>query len=589
MRKTQNFLRRAGSAALALTLTVSLCQPAFAATKAPFSKDETVYAVMAADGSVTKTTVSEHLYNADGLAGVEDRSTLKNIVNTESFAEYTRNGDTLVWNTDDTDVYYKGDTDRQLPISAKVTYTLDGRTAPLSELLGQSGHLVLTIDLTNHETGKMTVNGKERTIVTPLVTAVGVVLGDDASNVNAVNGLLESAAKSSVAAFVTLPGVKESLDGLLPEQVNGFAEYLQDSVTVEADVESLTAPQILLACAASAEALGQGDEVFDLDSLNDLTDGIAALNDAMNQLLDGASQLKAGAAQLAAGSLALLDGANQLDSGLGQLTEGLDTLTSNNAALTSGAQQVADGVLDSASQTLMENGLIDTPMTWDTYEAVIDDILSLGDKTLAAGRKKMVRTIWEQAPQFKASQLDIKMICPLHGPVWRNNIKYIVDKYIHWATYEPEEKGVLLVYASMYGNTESTASVLAAKLAEKGMTNIHMYDVSKTDISYLISDAFKYSHLVLASVNYNLGIYPKMLNFLEDMKALNLQKRIVGIIENGSWACTVGGLMTEFLENNMKAMTVLQDGVTINSRMTGGQERSMNDLVDAILNSMKEA
>lgn len=409
MRKTQNFLRRAGSAALALTLTVSLCQPAFAATKAPFSKDETVYAVMAADGSVTKTTVSEHLYNADGLAGVEDRSTLKNIVNTESFAEYTRNGDTLVWNTDDTDVYYKGDTDRQLPISAKVTYTLDGRTAPLSELLGKSGHLVLTIDLTNHETGKVTVNGKERTIVTPLVTAVGVVLGEDAGSVNAVNGLLESAAKSSVAAFVTLPGVKDSLDGLLPEQVNGVAEYLQDSVTVEADVESMTAPQILLACAASAEALGQGDEVFDLDSLNDLTDGIAALNDAMNQLLDGASQLKAGAAQLAAGSLALLDGANQLDSGLGQLTEGLDTLTSNNAALTSGAQQVADGVLDSASQTLMENGLIDTPMTWDTYEAVMDDILSLGDKTLAAGRRKMVRTIWEQAPQFKASQLDIAL------------------------------------------------------------------------------------------------------------------------------------------------------------------------------------
>ena len=340
---------------------------------------------------------------------IRDRSTLKNIVNTEGFAEYTRNGDTLVWNTDDTDVYYKGDTDRPLPISAKVTYTLDGRTAPLSELLGQSGHLVLTIDLTNNEKGTLTVDGKERTVVTPLVTAVGVVLGGDARSVNAVNGLLESAAKSSVAAFVALPGVKASLDGLLPQQVDGVTRYLQDSVTVEADVEELTAPQILLACAATAEALGQGDEVFDLDSLNGLTDGIAALNDAMSQLLDGASQLRAGTAQLAAGSLALLDGANQLDSGLGQLTEGLDTLTSNNAALTSGAQQVADGVLDSANQTLMENGLIDTPMTWDTYEAVIDDILSLGEKTLAAGRKKMVRTIWEQAPQFKASQLDIAL------------------------------------------------------------------------------------------------------------------------------------------------------------------------------------
>lgn len=145
---------------------------------------------------------------------------------------------------------------------------------------------------------------------------------------------------------------------------------------------------------------------------------------------------------------------------------------------------------------------------------------------------------------------------------------------------------MLLVYASMYGNTESTASVLAAKLAEKGMTNIAMYDVSKTDVSYLISDVFKYSHLVLASVTYNLNIYPKMMNFLEDMKDLNLQKRIVGLIENGSWACTVGGKMQEFIENNMKAMTVLQDGVTINSTMTKGQERSMNDLVNTLYNSI---
>ena len=186
----------------------------------------------------------------------------------------------------------------------------------------------------------------------------------------------------------------------------------------------------------------------------------------------------------------------------------------------------------------------------------------------------------------KALKLDIKMIAPLHGPVWRSNLGYILDKYVHWASYEPEEKGVLLVYASMYGNTESTASILAAKLAEKGMTNIAMYDVSKTNVSYLISDAFKYSHIVLASVTYNLGIYPKMLNFLEDMKALNVQKRIVGIIENGSWACTVGGLMQDFLENQMKAMTVLQDGVTINSSMTAGQNRSMDDLVSALVNSI---
>ena len=183
---------------------------------------------------------------------------------------------------------------------------------------------------------------------------------------------------------------------------------------MEADVENLTAPQVMLACATNADALGTN--AFDLSSLNELTDGIGQLNDAMNQLMDGAAQLVDGASQLANGTLALLDGASQLnsgasalDDGLGQLTNGLDTLSANNAALNAGAQQVADGVLASANKTLKEGGLIDTDMTWDNYAAVIDNILTMNDKTLAAGRRKMVRTIWEQAPSFKDSQLDLAL------------------------------------------------------------------------------------------------------------------------------------------------------------------------------------
>ena len=404
MKKTLRFT----SAALTLALAAGMALPAFAAAKPSFSKDETVYAVMAPDGSVTSTTVSAHLYNAAGLSGVTDRSTLTDIVNTESDAAFTQNGDSLTWDTTDTDVYYKGNTSRALPVSAAVTYTLDGETAPLENLLGKSGHLTIRIDLTNNETGTVTVNGAERTVVTPFITAVGVVLGEDASNVTLEHGLLESAAKSTVAAFVTLPGVRGALSGLLPDSFSAAEDYLQDSVTVEADVENLSAPQILLASAASAEALGQ-DNVFDLSSIHSLTDGISQLNDAMQQLLSGASQLMDGVAQLDSGAAALLDGTSQLNSGLDQLTEGLDTLTSNNAALTAGAQQVADGVLDSASKTLMEGGLIDTPLTWDNYAAVIDEILTLNDKTLEAGRKKMVRTIWEQAPSFKDSQLDLAL------------------------------------------------------------------------------------------------------------------------------------------------------------------------------------
>ena len=399
---------RIASAALAVTLAAGMALPAVAASKPAFSKDETVYAVLEPNGDVRSTTVSEHLYNAGGLSSVTDRTTLTDIVNTESDAEFTQNGESLRWDTDDTDVYYKGNTDKQLPLAAAVTYTLDGVEKPLEELLGQSGHLVVTVKLTNQTAEKLTVDGRERTIVTPFVAAVGIILGQDAANVNAEHGLLESAAKSSVAAFVTLPGVREALDGLLPSSVSALEDYLQDAVTVEADVENLTAPQILIASAASAEALGQGD-VFDFGDVSTLTDGITQLNDAMQQLLSGAAQLVDGAGQLASGSVQLLDGANQLDSGLGQLVEGLDTLTSNNAALTAGAQQVADGVLDSASKSLMENGLIDEPMTWDNYEAVIDEVLQLGDRTLAAGRKKMVRTIQAEAPQFKASWLDLAL------------------------------------------------------------------------------------------------------------------------------------------------------------------------------------
>ena len=406
---------RFASAALALTLAAGCAMPAFAAGKSSFSKSETVYAVMNGDGSIKSTTVSEHLYSASGLANVTDKTTLTDIQNTESDAEFTQNGEELVWNTNDTDVYYKGNTDKALPIDVKVTYALDGQEAALEDIIGKSGHLTVTVNLKNNETGTVNVNGKDRTIVTPLITAVGVILGGDASNMTAEHGMIESAAKSSVAAFVTLPGVKDSLSGLLPDEVDSIEDYLQDTVTVEADVEDFTCPQVMVACATSTAALGTSN-VFDLSSINDLTDGINQLNDAMSQLMDGASQLVDGTSQLAGGVLALLDGANTLnngaaalDDGLGQLTNGLDTLSANNAALNAGAQQVADGVLASANKTLKEGGLIDEDMTWSNYEAVIDNILTMNDKTLAAGRRKIVRTVWEQAPSFKDSQLDLAL------------------------------------------------------------------------------------------------------------------------------------------------------------------------------------
>lgn len=192
-----------------------------------------------------------------------------------------------------------------------------------------------------------------------------------------------------------------------------------------------------------------------------------------------------------------------------------------------------------------------------------------------------------QALLKKASTIDIKIICPLHGPVWRSDFAYLLDKYDKWSRYEPEEKGVMIVYASMYGNTESAAGALAARLVEKGMTNVVMYDVSKTHVSYLIAEAFRYSHIVLASVTYNLGIYPVMHNYLMDMQALHLQNRTVGIIENGSWACKSGTLMRDFIEENMRGMNVLSDGVTMASAMNENNLPDLESLANALMDSMK--
>ena len=139
----------------------------------------------------------------------------------------------------------------------------------------------------------------------------------------------------------------------------------------------------------------------------------------------------------------------------------------------------------------------------------------------------------------------------------------------------------------MYGNTEAAATVLASKLVEKGMSNVVMYDVSNTHVSQLISETFKYSHIVLASVTYNLGIYPMMHNYLMDMKALNVQNRTVAIVENGSWACKSGDLMKEFLDG-MKQMTVINERLTMVSSLSEEKQDEMDMLVDSILDSMKD-
>lgn len=191
-----------------------------------------------------------------------------------------------------------------------------------------------------------------------------------------------------------------------------------------------------------------------------------------------------------------------------------------------------------------------------------------------------------QALLKKAAGLDIRMICPLHGPIWRSDLGYILDKYQKWSTYEPEDEAVVIAYASMYGNTENAANVLAGKLADAGVKNIAVYDVSNTHVSELISEIFRASHLVLAAPTYNGGIYPVMENLINDMKALNVQKRTVAFVENGTWAATSARQMRAKVEE-LKDMNILDTQVSIKSSLKADQVAQMDELCTAIMNSMK--
>ena len=190
-----------------------------------------------------------------------------------------------------------------------------------------------------------------------------------------------------------------------------------------------------------------------------------------------------------------------------------------------------------------------------------------------------------QALLKKASGLDIAVICPLHGPIWRENLGYILEKYQKWSTYEAEDQAVVILYATMYGNTASAADALAGRLAAKGVKKIAVYDVSNTHVSELISEIFRASHVVFAAPTYNGGIYPVMENLLADMKALAVQNKTVALMENGTWAPTTAKQMREKLAE-LKNVTILDTQITIKSAMAPEQEGQLEALADAIVASM---
>lgn len=218
------------------------------------------------------------------------------------------------------------------------------------------------------------------------------------------------------------------------------------------------------------------------------------------------------------------------------------------------------------------------------------DEVDFENEWMDEARRYYTNIVGKYGPQVqtalkKAASLDIHMICPLHGPLWRNQLDLILNKYQAWSTYTPEQQGVLIAYASIYGNTENAANILAFRLAAAGVRYIALYDVSVTDPSYILADAFRYSHLVFASSTYNNGIFTKMETLLAELKEHNLQNRKVAVIQNGSWAPVTGKLISEWC-NSMKHMELLSEPVTVRSALQPGQENELETLARALAKDM---
>ena len=221
---------------------------------------------------------------------------------------------------------------------------------------------------------------------------------------------------------------------------------------------------------------------------------------------------------------------------------------------------------------------------------IFSDELEFDKEWLADARRYYANIVGKygmqtQALLTKAAGLDIKLICSLHGPIWRENLSYIIEKYDKWSKYEPEDKEVVIIYGSVYGHTEQAVDALAGKLAEKGIRHIAAYDVSTTHVSELIAEIFRASHIVIACATYNGGIYPPMENLLNDMKALSVQKRTVALMDNGTWAPTAGKQIVKKLEE-MKEMELLTQQLSIKSVLKNDREAELDAFAQQIIDAM---
>lgn len=358
------------------------------------SKDETVYVLAGADGSVQKIIVSDWLKNELGSASLTDKSGLSNIENVKGDESYSINGDNMtVWDAQGNDIYYQGDIQKELPVGLTVRYTLNGKTVSPEQLKGQSGKVTIRFDYENRQYETVQINGQNQRIYVPFAMLTGMILDNDTfRNVTVTNGKLVNDGDRTVVVGLAFPGLQENLN-LSRDQLS-----IPSSVEITADVTDFSLGMtVTLACNDLFSQLGDVD-LGSLDaagSLNKLTDamdqllnGSSALYDGLTTLLDKSGELAAGVEELAQGAAAIKAGADSLDegaaelkAGLADLSEGLNKLSDNSAALNSGAEQVFNSLLETATAQIRAKGLTVPDLTIENYAEELNKLIKSLDET----------------------------------------------------------------------------------------------------------------------------------------------------------------------------------------------------------------
>lgn len=356
-------------------------------------KEETVYVVAKADGTADDVIVSEWLKNKEGSDTIKDASDLKDITNVKGDETFTQNGDEVTWNAEGNDIYYQGTTDKELPVTEKITYYLDGKEMAPEKIAGKSGKVTIRFDYTNHEKTTQLVDGEKHEVYVPFTVMTGMILPEDYSNVEVTNGKVISDGSRKVVVGIAMPGMKESLD-IEDEDLDEGLE-IPDYVEVTADVENFSLDMTMSVMMNDLLGGTDLDEAFDLsaleDSINTLSDSSKQLADGSTELAEGLSVLKSSMQEFVSGADTLKNGIGSYTNGASQLKDGLSTLNEGVSTLASGAGTLSNGVNTISQSFSGDNGLV------KGAKALKDGVNTLDKSLKTAMTEKEKQAVAQQA------------------------------------------------------------------------------------------------------------------------------------------------------------------------------------------------